>query len=765
MKLPFCVLLSLLVSGFSPVASASQATSTTLTVAGMQAGPTPFIAKLTFDASDLTNLETIKFTIAPKPGSVTRALSATYSKAYLQTRGYVDATAKRIIVPIFGLYAAYTNQVTLKYSFRDASSNKTNAVIETAAFDHPPFDNPNVIQARTATKQLSYDYILVANSNSTHSPTIIDTDGVVRWVGFDGVANHYCAFFENGVYHFQGTKLIRMELDGQARVVADYASESAVGFHHNIDPGKYGMILDVNTTAYVDSVHFEVDGNGRILKKWNLAEIVRAAMIAGGDDPAGFVRKSNGDYGFASPSDWAHDNAVTYRKSDDSIIISSRENFVICVDYNTAAIKWILGDTTKAWYRYPSLRKYALTLSAGSVAPAGQHAVSITHDDHLLLLDNGTPSAHHTPIGVRRLYAAGRKYKLDLDARTATEVWTFDNNKSVFSPFRSSIYEDAPFNYLVDYAVARNHDGSTRAEILGLSASGQKVFDYSYPSPAGYVAYRSIPIHLENLAFGPPAEVSLANISARSEVRTGDNVGIAGFVVTGSGLKKLVFRGLGPSLKVNGEPVVGRLMNPELELFDNSRHRLQSNNNYKEGNAVGEIKNAGLAPSDDREAAIFVELAPGDYTVILRGVGETTGIGLVEIFDVSASSDAKLANLSARAFSSTGDKVLISGVILRGETSTRLLFRALGPELKAQGVLEAHDDTLLTLYNSEGAKIAANDDWQLAHNAAEIEATGIAPLDSREAAILAPAISGTYTCVARGKSDSGIVLLEAYQID
>ncbi len=764
MKRSIPLFASIVLAVLSPLADASQAISTTIIVADKQAGPTPFISKLTLSASDLTNLQSIAFTIAPKPGSVTRALSATYSKLFLQTRGYVDAAAKRIIVPVFGLYDGYANQVTLTYSFTDASSQAAKVMVQTAPFHHPPFNNPNVIQARTTT-QLSYDYILVASSNSKNSPTIIDTDGALRWVGFDGVQNHYCALYQNGIYHFAGTRLVRMELYGEVKVLADYAGEAAVGFSHNIDPGKYGIILDANTTSYVDCVHFEVDVAGRILKKWNLAEIVKAAMIAGGDDPSGFVRMSNGNNSFASPSDWAHNNAVTYRRSDDSIIISSRENFVIGIDYDTGAIKWILGDTTKAWYQYPSLRKYALTVPVGSIAPAGQHSVSVTHDDHLLLLDNGTPSAHQTPAGVRRSYAAGRKYKLDLEARTATEVWTFENTKSVLSAFRSSIYEDGPFNYLVDYAVARNPDGSTRAEILGLSASGQKVFDYSYPSPLGFVAYRSIPIHLENLAFPFRTDVQLANISARSEVKTGDSVGIAGFVISGAAPKKLVFRGLGPSLQVSGQPVAGQLLDPELELFDSTGRKLQRNDNYKDGPAVAEITQAGLAPTDEREAAIAMQLAPGDYTVILRGVNQTTGIGLIEIFDISPAANAKLANLSARAFSSTGDKVLISGVILGGNMSTRLMFRALGPELQAHGVADAENDTVLTAFDADGTKVAENDDWEQAPNAAEIEATGISPRDSRESAILIQALSGTYTCVARGKGDGGVVLLEAYQFD
>lgn len=748
----------------APLANADQASQTTITLTDQAPGVTPFIAKLTFTASDLTPIASVKFTVAPKAGSVTRPLAATYTKAYLQGRGYVDGAARKVTVPVFGLYAGQSNTVTVTYLFADGSSSSSTATVETEAFDQPSLSNPNVVQPRTTTTQLSYDYILVASSNSTHAPTIIDTDGAVRWVGTDGVQNHYCAFYQNGVYHFAGTKLVRMELDGSFRALADYGSQGAIGFSHNIDPGKYGIILDVNTGAWLDCIHFEVDGEGRILKKWNLADIISAAMTAGGDDPSGFVHPATGG-GFGSPSDWAHDNAVTYRKSDDSIIISSRENFVICLDYESGAIKWIFGETTKAWYQYPSLRKYALTAAPGTISPDGQHAVSITHDDDLLLFDNGEPSASHTPAGPRRPYSAARKYKLDLDNKVATEVWTFDNNKSVRSAFRSSVYEDAPDNYLVDYAVAGNGDGTIRAEILGLLPSGEKVFDYNYATDYGFVAYRSLPIHLEDLMFPARTDVRLANISARSQVKTGDDVGIAGFIISGALPKKVVLRGLGPSLKVNGQPVTGRLVNPELALYDRSGALLQSNDNYKEGENSAAIVQAGLAPRDDREAAILAELPPGAYTTVLRGVNETTGVGLVEVFDLAPAKASELANLSARAFNSTGDNVLISGLILRGDLPRRILIRALGPELKSQGVANAFEDTTVDIYDVNGAKIAGNDDWRQAPNAAEIEATGIAPTDDREAAFLSAAPAGSYTCLARGKTESGVILLETYQLD
>ena len=765
MKLLKPVAFVLLFIVFASAAVAQQADNTTVTITAQNAGATPFISKLTVNVSDLSVLRRVKFSITPKPGSVTRPLSSTYSKEYLEGRGYVDAQAQQIIVPVFGLYQGYTNQVQLTYFFADGSTKEASTTIQTEPFSAPPFNSPNVIQPRTNTTELSYDFILVASSVNKYSPTIIDTDGALRWVGTAGVQNHYTAFYDNAIYNARGTQIIRMEMDGEVKVLSDLAGQGVIGFHHNIDYGKYGLIVDVDTKSFVESVHFEVDAAGRILKKWNLADIISAAMRAGGDDPSGFVRRAKGRYDVDAFEDWTHNNAVAYRKSDDSIIISSRENFVICLDYETGAIKWILGDTTKKWYQYPSLRAYALTLAPGTIPPVGQHTVSITHDDHLLLFDNGQPSLHHEPRGTLRTYAAGRKYHLDLEARVATEVWTHDHGKTIRSPYRSSIYEDAPHHYLVDYAVARNPDDSKRAQLQGLLPSGETIFEYSYPTPMGFVAYRAVPIHLENLVFPTPKDVRLANISSRSEVRTGEDVGIAGFIIDGPFPKNVVVRGIGPSLRVDNEPVPGRLMNPVLNLYNSDGQLLRRNDDHKNAPNAAAIAQTGLAPTHEREAAIMMELAPGAYTTVLHGIDQTTGIGLVEVFDLAPAKTSSLVNLSSRAFSSPGDNVLISGVLVRGDTPRRLLFRALGPQLKSQGVSDAVEDTVLDLHDADGTKIASNDNWRQAANASEIEATGVPPKDDRESAILMPAGAGNYTCIARGKTEAGVILLELYQLD
>ena len=142
---------------------------------------------------------------------------------------------------------------------------------------------------RTNSTDLSYDYIMVKGSCSNFEPAIIDTDGALRWVGTAGISAGSFIFFDNAVYLGHGRKLTRIDLDGTFTELADYSGLGIINFHHNIDRGKVGIILDANTTTYFNSVNIEVDASGRVLKLWNLADIISAAMRAGGDDPSQFV--------------------------------------------------------------------------------------------------------------------------------------------------------------------------------------------------------------------------------------------------------------------------------------------------------------------------------------------------------------------------------------------------------------------------------------------------------------------------------------------
>jgi arylsulfate sulfotransferase len=477
----------------------------TVTIHGQTAGPTPFISEINMTVTPANSLLNIRFTIAPKPGSVTRPVSAAYSSAYLQSRGYLDVTNGQITLPVFGLYANYSNTVTVTSALVDGSSQEDTVMVATGQFtDTCGQGTPTVLQARTNDTDLSYDYIILKTEFcGSQSPVIIDTDGAIRWVGTAGVSSLSTMFFSNGFYissfppsSTNRTGITRMEFDGTATFLHDYADIGvASSEHHNYDPGKEGMLIEVDTSTQTESVILEVDGCGNVLKRWDLADIISAAMIAGGDDPTQFVKPS--------PTDWFHNNAATYRKSDDSLVVSSRENFVICLDYETSAIKWILGDPTKKWYQFPSLRQHALALGPNTLPPIGQHAVSFTSDDNLLLFDNGFPSLNQSPAGAGRPYSAPRKYQINPQTMVATEVWNYLNGQTVSSPFCSSIYEDSPLNYLVDYANA-GPVSAKFARVLGLNAAGTKIFDYRYPTTSCNTAWNAIPIHLENLRFTGP---------------------------------------------------------------------------------------------------------------------------------------------------------------------------------------------------------------------------------------------------------------------
>jgi hypothetical protein len=219
-------------------------------------------------------------------------------------------------------------------------------------------------------------------------------------------------------------------------------------------------------------------------------------------------------------------------------------------------------------------------------------------------------------------------------------------------------------------------------------------------------------------------------------------------------------------MKINGVPVNGRLQDPVLELHD-SHGGVLVNDNWRSSQEA-EIQQTGLAPSDNRESAIVKRLPAGNYTAVIRGAGGSTGIGLVELYDLSSTEPGELGNLSVRADVGTDDNVLIDGVILRGGNSKRVLFRALGPSVKVNGtpVPGALQDPILELHDGNGTLLRTNDNWPDAPNEGEIQATGLAPPDNHESAILLRLTPGNYTSIVRGVNrTTGIGLSEAYKLN
>jgi hypothetical protein len=250
--------------------------------------------------------------------------------------------------------------------------------------------------------------------------------------------------------------------------------------------------------------------------------------------------------------------------------------------------------------------------------------------------------------------------------------------------------------------------------------------------------------------------VRLANISTRLPVGAGDSVLIAGFTITGSQPKKVIVRGLGPLL-----PVKANLGDPTLELHDSFGGIVAGNDNWGD-TQQDELKATTIPPTNDYDSAIVKNLAPGAYTAVLAGKGATTGVGLVEVYDLDSAADSRLANIATRGRVGDGDDVLICGTIAVGNGTTTVLFRALGPSTGVPGAL---NDPTLELHDGQGATIATNDNWQDTQGAA-IQDTTIPPNDPREAAILRDLTPGAYTAVVRGKNGTtGVAVIDAYQLN
>jgi hypothetical protein len=275
------------------------------------------------------------------------------------------------------------------------------------------------------------------------------------------------------------------------------------------------------------------------------------------------------------------------------------------------------------------------------------------------------------------------------------------------------------------------------------------------------------------------AAATLGNISTRSVVQTGNNVMIGGFIVRGGGTKRVILRAIGRELTQYGIPVP--LQDPTLELHNASGALIASNNDWQHtiiggiitSDQVQEIQNTGHAPGDPSESAIVANLSPGNYTAIVRGVNNTTGTALAEVYDLNPFSGSFLGNISTRSFVQTGENVMIGGFIVQGTESTSVIIRAIGPELSQHGIPNFLADPTLELHNETGTLIASNNNWQhtilggiiTGDQVHDIQNSGYAPSDARESAIIATLPPGNYTAIVRGVNNTtGVALVEVYDL-
>ena len=307
-----------------------------------------------------------------------------------------------------------------------------------------------------------------------------------------------------------------------------------------------------------------------------------------------------------------------------------------------------------------------------------------------------------------------------------------------------------PVGIAFDSSRSLNVVNSRDATILKIMEDGSVSFFANTGFSPGFIAVQT-----------PP---TLVNISIRLNVLTGENVLDSGFIITGPGTKNVLIRGLGPSLGSAGVP--DALADPILELHNGAGAVLDMNDDWKQTQQAA-IEATGIPPTADAESALLVSLTAGSYTVIERGKTESTGVGLVEVYDLTAGFGPELANISSRGFVDTGSNVMIAGFIVATRTggNSSVIVRALGPSLGNAGVANPLADPLLELHNSDGTLAASNDDWRSTQEA-QIQATGVPPSNDAESAIVATLAPGAYTAIESGKDGgTGVGLVEVYNLE
>lgn len=457
----------------------------------------PFVAYVTLAGFDLSGVTGVQYTIAPKPGSVSKPVQVEYSMDALSNRG--DVGPGQLQVPVFGLYAGYQNQVSvqLEGGTGNNSDNPQRVLITTASYSGPSeiYTQPDIEVPRTLGSDLGFDFMFIKSELGT--PVIIDTDGEVRWAA-TGITNSMSSAFDGDGFIIGdpgGPTVYQLQMDGSISS-AYLPSTLFTDFSHNMYRGKHGFLAEVDESndgvANLDSnvIEFQDSGFPSILHRWDLGAILSAYMSSHGDNPAEFVRPG---------VDWFHANAAIYDPSDDSIIVSSRENFLIKLDYKTGAIIWILGDPTKYWYTFPSLRAKALTLMSGGLYPIGQHGITITPDGLLMLFNDGLGSLNQpsgAPAGETRTYSAVSAYSINEASMTAVNVWNYTAGQTIYSSICSSAFEAPDKSLFVDYATA---DSGTQALLVGLDPNHNVVFEFEYPTTWCNTAWNAQPIALDDL--------------------------------------------------------------------------------------------------------------------------------------------------------------------------------------------------------------------------------------------------------------------------
>jgi sugar lactone lactonase YvrE len=483
-------------------------------------------------------------------------------------------------------------------------------------------------------------------------------------------------------------------------------------------------------------------------------------------DPTGFVTTVAGDAGVAEATDGLAANARFNTPGD--VSVDSTGIIYVADALNSTIRRIVPGLSTVPFF---TVQPTSLTVGIGSNATfaagtAGAEPISFQWNFNGAAIAGATAPTY-TVTNVQQSNAGNYTLTIsNADGAATSSVATLSIGTVLTAPVITTQPASGALaggSYTLSVTVTGGSSYTYQWLLGGVAIAGATGSSYTATAPGNYTVSIT---DATGTTLSSVAVVGnqgrLINISSRAIVQTGSGITIAGFVIDGApgATKQVLIRGIGPTLSTFN--ITGVLAKPTITLFDSAQNVLASNTGW--GTALNAAQIATITstlgsftlPSGSADSVILTSLAPGSYTVQMSGVGATTGIGLVEVYETNTSDPSTLVNISTRAQVGTGEDILIAGFVVSGAAPVKVLIRAVGPTLSTFGVSGALAQPVLTVFQGATA--------QLRISIAESLNAFALPTGSADSALVMTLIPGTYTAQVTGlNGTTGIALVEVYQ--